>query len=177
MSISPRPWPIPRAPHEPRGAQLQLDYGEWLRRRRRINDAKPILGKALETFRRLGAGVDPAHGSGTARLRRDCASPAAAPGALGGLTAQRREIVILAGHGLTDGAVADRTFVSPRTVASHLYRSYPKLGSRHHQLHDLIDHAGAPQASAWRTPGAGDCSQVVDTAAAGPAVRIRLSVC
>ena len=29
-------WPFERA-------QLRLDYGEWLRRRRRINDAKPVL--------------------------------------------------------------------------------------------------------------------------------------
>ena len=29
-------WPFERA-------QLQLDYGEWLRRQRRINDAKPVL--------------------------------------------------------------------------------------------------------------------------------------
>jgi tetratricopeptide (TPR) repeat protein len=41
-------WPFERA-------QLRLDYAEWLRRRRRINDAKPMLAEALETFRRLGA--------------------------------------------------------------------------------------------------------------------------
>ena len=41
-------WPFERA-------QLRLDYAEWLRRRRRINDAKPVLTEALETFRRLGA--------------------------------------------------------------------------------------------------------------------------
>ena len=41
-------WPFERA-------QLRLDHGEWLRRRRRINDAKPVLTEALETFRRLGA--------------------------------------------------------------------------------------------------------------------------
>ena len=30
-------------------------------------------------------------------------------------------------------------FLSPRTVASHLYRSYPKLGvSGRHQLHNLV---------------------------------------
>ena len=64
-------WPFERA-------QLQLDYGEWLRRQRRINDAKPVLGAALETFRRLGAApVDPARGSRTARLRRDRADPPA----------------------------------------------------------------------------------------------------
>jgi hypothetical protein len=36
-------------------AQLRLDHAEGLRRRRRINDAKPVLTAALETFRRLGA--------------------------------------------------------------------------------------------------------------------------
>ena len=41
-------WPFERA-------QLRLDYAEWLRRRRRINDAKPVLTEALGTFRRLGA--------------------------------------------------------------------------------------------------------------------------
>ena len=56
-------WPFERA-------QLQLDYGEWLRRRRRINDAKPFLGEALEMFRRLGA----ARGPGA--RKRNCA-PAA----------------------------------------------------------------------------------------------------
>jgi hypothetical protein len=39
-----------------------------------------------------------------------------------------REIVILAGAGLTNSEIADRLFLSPRTVASHLYRSYPRLG-------------------------------------------------
>ena len=41
-------WPFERA-------QLQVDYAEWLRRRRRINDAKQLLGAALEAFRDLGA--------------------------------------------------------------------------------------------------------------------------
>ncbi|HEY4463018.1 MAG TPA: LuxR family transcriptional regulator, partial [Streptosporangiaceae bacterium] len=41
-------WPFERA-------QLRLDHAEWLRRRRRINDAKPVLREALGTFRRLGA--------------------------------------------------------------------------------------------------------------------------
>ena len=72
----------------------------------------------------------------------------AAPRALDKLTTQQREVVILAGRGLTNGEIADRLFLSPRTVASHLYRSYPKLGiAGRHQLRDLLDHAGAPQAS------------------------------
>jgi DNA-binding CsgD family transcriptional regulator len=75
-------------------------------------------------------------------------TPSAAAGALDELTAQQREIVILAGRGLTNGEIADRLFLSPHTVASHLHRSYPKLGiAGRHQLRDLIDHAGTPPAS------------------------------
>ena len=130
-------WPFERA-------QLQLDYGEWLRRQRRINDAKPVLGAAMETFGRLRAA--PWARRAESELRAcGVTAPAlpTAPGALDGLTAQQREIVILAGRGLTNGEIADRLFLSPRTVASHLYRSYPKLGiAGRRQLRDLIDHAG-----------------------------------
>jgi DNA-binding CsgD family transcriptional regulator len=128
-------WPFDRA-------QLRLDYGEWLRRQRRINDAKPVLGAALETFRRLGAAPWITRAEAEPRA---CGvapqAPSADGGALDGLTAQRREIVILAGRGLTNTEIADRLFLSPRTVASHLYRSFPKLGiAGRHQIRDLIDH-------------------------------------
>jgi DNA-binding CsgD family transcriptional regulator len=130
-------WPFERA-------QLQLDYGEWLRRQRRINQAKPVLAAALETFRRLGAA--PWARRTEAELRACGVTAQAAPtvpGALAELTPQQREIVILASQGLTNGEIADRLFLSPRTVASHLYRSYPKLGiAGRHQLRDLIDRAG-----------------------------------
>jgi DNA-binding CsgD family transcriptional regulator len=129
-------WPFERA-------QLQLDYGEWMRRQRRINDAKPVLGTAHETFRRLGAA------SWTQRAEaelRACGVTAAAvpapPDALAQLTPQQREIVILASRGLTNSEIADRLFLSPRTVASHLYHSYPRLGiAGRHQLRDLVDQA------------------------------------
>jgi DNA-binding CsgD family transcriptional regulator len=130
-------WPFERA-------QLQLDYGEWLRRQRRINDAKPVLAAALETFRRLGAA--PWTRRAEAELRACGVTAAAAPAApsvLAGLTAQQREIILLAGRGLTNAEIADRLFLSSRTVASHLYRSYPKLGiAGRHQLPDLIARAG-----------------------------------
>ena len=129
-------WPFERA-------QLRLDYGEWLRRQRRINDAKHALGAALETFRRLGAA--PWTERAEAELRA-CGviaqAPSSAAGGLDGLTAQQREIAVLAARGLTNGEIADRLFLSPRTVASHLYRSYPKLGiAGRHQLRDLIERA------------------------------------
>jgi DNA-binding CsgD family transcriptional regulator len=122
-------------------ARLQLDYGEWLRRQRRINDARPVLSAALDTFRRLGA--MPWSRRAEAELRATGVTVADAPagtGALDELTAQQREIVVLASRGLSNSEIADRLFLSPRTVESHLYRSYPKLGiAGRHQLRDLID--------------------------------------
>jgi DNA-binding CsgD family transcriptional regulator len=131
-------WPFERA-------QLRLDYGEWLRRQRRINDAKPVLAAALEVFRRLGA--DPRTQRAQGELRA-CGVAQQAPGTgstLAALTASQREIVILASRGLTNAEIADRLFLSPHTVASHLYRSYPKLGiAGRHQLRSLLDQAGEP---------------------------------
>jgi DNA-binding CsgD family transcriptional regulator len=67
---------------------------------------------------------------------------------LGQLTPQQRQIVRLASHGLTDREIGDRLFLSPRTVSSHLYRSYPKLGvASRHQLRDVIARASTPTAA------------------------------
>jgi DNA-binding CsgD family transcriptional regulator len=132
-------WPFERA-------QLRLDHAEWLRRRRRINDAKPILTEALSTFRRLGARAWAQRAQ--AELRACGVAVTGAPGerdALGELTPQQRQIVRLASDGLTNREIADRLFLSPRTVSSHLYRSYPKLGvAGRHQLRDVIARAGTP---------------------------------
>jgi DNA-binding CsgD family transcriptional regulator len=130
-------WPFERA-------QLRLDYAEWLRRCRRINDAKPVLTQALETFRRLGAWSWTQRTQ--AELRASGVTVTAAPGdfdALDALTPQQRQIVRLASEGLTNREIADRLFLSPRTVSSHLYRSFPKLGvADRHQLRDVIARSG-----------------------------------
>ncbi len=132
-------WPFERA-------QLRLDYAEWLRRRRRINDAKPVLTQALGTFRRLGARSWAQRAQ--AELRACGVAATGVPGkpdALEELTPQQRQIVRLASHGLTDREIGDRLFLSPRTVSSHLYRSYPKLGvASRHQLRDVIALASTP---------------------------------
>ena len=126
-------WPFERA-------QLRLDYAEWLRRRRHIKDAKPVLTEALGTFRRLRARSWAQRAE--AELRACGVAVAGAPGerdALGELTPQQRQIVRLASDGLTNREIGDRLFLSPRTVSSHLYRSFPKLGvADRHQLRDVI---------------------------------------
>ena len=132
-------WPFERA-------QLRLDHAEWLRRRRRINDAKPVLTEALGTFRRLGAR------SWEQRAQAELRACGVAvtggnsePDALGELTPQQRQIVRLASDGLSDREIGDRLFLSPRTVSSHLYRSYPKLGvASRHQLRDVIALTSTP---------------------------------
>jgi DNA-binding CsgD family transcriptional regulator len=126
-------WPFERA-------QLRLDHGEWLRRRRRINDAKPVLTQALETFRRLRA---PSWAQRAQAELRACgvavADPASERDAMSELTPQQRQIVRLASYGLTNREIGDRLFLSPRTVSTHLYRSYPKLGvAGRNQLRDVI---------------------------------------
>ncbi len=127
-------WPFERA-------QLQLDHGELLRRQRRISDARPFLSAAADTFTGLGARSWARRAE--AELRAcgvGAADPPATPEALADLTPQQREIVRLAGSGLTNREIADRLFLSPRTVSSHLYRSYPKLGvSGRHQLRSVIE--------------------------------------
>jgi DNA-binding NarL/FixJ family response regulator len=44
------------------------------------------------------------------------------------LTAQELQIAQLAGEGLSNREIGQKLFVSPRTVSTHLYRIYPKLG-------------------------------------------------
>src|SRR5258708_18137255 len=132
-------WPFERA-------QLRLDYAEWAPRRRRINDAKAVLTEALSTFQRLGARSWAQRAQAELRACGVAVTGAPVePDALGELTPQQRQIVRLASDGLTDREIADRLFLSPRTVSSHLYRSYPKLGvASRHQLRDVIARSSTP---------------------------------
>jgi DNA-binding CsgD family transcriptional regulator len=132
-------WPFERA-------QLRLDYAEWLRRRRRINDAKPMLTQALGTFQRLGARSWEQRAEAELRACGVAVTGAPQRDALRELTPQQRQIVRLASDGLTNREIGDRLFLSPRTVGSHLYRSFPKLGvADRHQLREVIDRADTGQ--------------------------------
>ena len=86
------------------------------------------------------------------------------PDALRELTPQQRQIVRLASEGLTNAQIGDRLFLSPRTVSSHLYRSYPKLGvADRHQLRDVIGRAST-------SATARDSAESVESAESEPEV-------
>ncbi|GAX49567.1 helix-turn-helix transcriptional regulator [Streptomyces olivochromogenes] len=126
-------------------AQVRLDYAEWLRRRRRAVEARPLLAAALEVFERLG--TRPWTDRTRAELRAAGVTPASAsassPDGLAELTPQQLQIARLAAAGLTNREIGERIFLSPRTVGFHLYRIFPKLGiTSRGQLRDALPEPG-----------------------------------
>lgn len=132
-------------------AQAQLEYGAWLRRRRRTTQARDHLATARETFARIGAwawtemaetelrAAGVAHRGPGSGLTGAGLTGAGLTGAVQ-LTAQERQIVQLAAEGLTNREIGKRLFLSPRTVSTHLYHAFPKLGvTSRAQLRDLVD--------------------------------------
>jgi DNA-binding NarL/FixJ family response regulator len=108
-------------------ARIRLAYAERLRREKSPSEARHQLADALDTFERLGAA--PWAARARAELRASGA-PAThpAPGPTAPLTPQEREIAALAAAGLTNKQIGERLYLSPRTVSSHLYHLFPKLG-------------------------------------------------
>jgi ATP/maltotriose-dependent transcriptional regulator MalT len=115
-------WPFQRA-------RIQLAYGQWLRRERRVADSRAVLRSARDTFDALGCAPwsDQARrelrASGERSRRRT-------PDARDTLTAQELQIAQLAAEGLSNREIGQRLFLSHRTISTHLYRVFPKLGIR-----------------------------------------------
>ncbi|WBB61218.1 AAA family ATPase [Streptomyces sp. WMMC500] len=104
-------------------ARWQLLYGERLRRDRATAEARVQLAAAHETFRSLGARPWLTRANTELRATGRAIGPGGAE-----LTPQQWEIATLAAEGLTNKQIGERLFLSPRTVANHLYQSFPKLG-------------------------------------------------
>jgi DNA-binding CsgD family transcriptional regulator len=109
-------------------ARVQLLYGERLRRSHAMRNSRPQLAAALETFERLGA--KPWAVRAASELRATGFTIARPPSDIEAvpLTPQEREIAMFAAAGLTNKQIAERLFMSHRTVGAHLYRIFPKLG-------------------------------------------------
>jgi DNA-binding CsgD family transcriptional regulator len=108
-------------------ARVQLAYGERLRRNREMVESRIQLNAALAIFERLGA--RPWVDRTTTELRATGQTkPHAGDNVLDRLTPQEFEIATLAASGLTNKQIAERLFLSHRTVGGHLHRAFPKLG-------------------------------------------------
>ncbi|MGW0767150.1 AAA family ATPase [Streptomyces sp. NPDC002676] len=125
-------WPFERA-------LAQLDFAEWLRRRRRAAEARPLLAASLEVFERLDA--RPWRERATAELRAAGVTVAdsTAPEAVAELTPQELQIAQLAAEGLTNRDIGARLYLSPRTIGFHLHKIFRKLGiTGRAQLRDVL---------------------------------------
>lgn len=118
--------------------RLQLAFGVWLRRQRRAAESRGPLRTAAETFDALGAtpwlerARQELRASGDAWRQTD-------DRLVDQLTPQELQIAQLAASGLTNREIAGQLFLSHRTVSTHLYHVYPKLGvTSRAQLRDAL---------------------------------------
>ncbi|MEV7802191.1 LuxR family transcriptional regulator [Microbispora sp. NPDC088329] len=106
--------------------RAHLAYGERLRRQGLNRDAREQLATARSRFQELGARSWEARAAAELRATGMTRSARGTAGAI--LTPQELEVARLAAAGLSNPQIASRLFLSPRTVSSHLYRVFPKLG-------------------------------------------------
>jgi DNA-binding CsgD family transcriptional regulator len=98
-------------------AELRLVEGQR-------EDAGPLLAEAIAIAEVLGAA--PLHAAAALHSGSE-GKPGGTAGFPAGLTQREVEVLQLVAEGLTDGAVAQRLFISPRTVSQHLRSIYGKL--------------------------------------------------
>ncbi|WP_418960876.1 LuxR C-terminal-related transcriptional regulator [Streptomyces tritici] len=122
-------------------ARTLLAYGKWLRRRRRLVEARGPLSDALVTFERAAAGVWADQARAELRATGGAVGRRTAPGAAGELTPQQQRIAGLVAAGATNHEIADRLSLSPRTVDHHLRNVFARLGVRSRvELSGLLAH-------------------------------------
>jgi DNA-binding CsgD family transcriptional regulator/tetratricopeptide (TPR) repeat protein len=108
-------------------ARLRLAHGERLRRSRRSSESRASLRSARDAFDALGAqpwgerARQELRASGETSRRRTAE-------ARDELTPQELQIAQLAASGLTNREIGQMLYLSHRTISSHLYRTFPKLG-------------------------------------------------
>ncbi|HKP88401.1 MAG TPA: AAA family ATPase [Thermoleophilaceae bacterium] len=108
-------------------ARARLLYGEWLRRESRRVDAREQLRVAHEQF--LSIGME----AFAERTRRELVATGGTVRkrtveARDDLTAQERQVALLARDGLSNVDIGARLFLSRHTVAYHLRKVFSKLG-------------------------------------------------
>jgi ATP/maltotriose-dependent transcriptional regulator MalT len=104
-------WPLYRA-------RLLLQYGTWLRRRRKVAQARQPLRAARDSLVALGA--TPWVERARQELRASRETQHSGPGAWMQLTEQELQIAHMGAQGLTNREIGQRLYISPRTVGAHL---------------------------------------------------------
>jgi DNA-binding CsgD family transcriptional regulator len=110
-------------------ARTQLCFGEHLRRRRRRREARLQLVDAWETFTQLGAATwaqRAAHELEATGIE----APGAAVRKSQLLTPQELQVALAVAGGATNREVADKLYLSQKTVEFHLSAIYRRLGIR-----------------------------------------------
>jgi DNA-binding CsgD family transcriptional regulator len=108
-------------------ARVQLAYGRWLRRDYRRLDAREQLRRARTTFDKLGNAPFAEQARDELRAAGE-ASPGPTNARWDELTPQELQIAKLVADGMTNKEIGETMFLSHRTIATHLYRIFPKLG-------------------------------------------------
>ena len=120
-------------------ARTLYSYGRWLRRQRRTVDARTPLRSSIALFDTLGATRWAGRARDELRATGESVGRRRLPDARERLTAQELQIALLAAKGLSNREIAERLFVSHRTIGSHLYHIFPKLGiTARIQLRDAL---------------------------------------
>lgn len=107
-------------------ARISLAHGRWLRRNKELRRARVALTRAVRLFEDLGTrpwAERASHELSAAGVSTDDAADR-----LARLTAQELRIAELAASGLSNKQIGAQLYLSPRTVGTHLYRVFPKLG-------------------------------------------------
>lgn len=125
----------------------RLDVVDELRRCGAVRAAARVARATAVEARRLGRrGTARSAEEREQRCLAECEGPAPPPdqAVLGGLGPRQREVVLLAGRGLSNQEVADRLGLSVRTIENHLHRAYAVLGvDGRRGLVTLLDPDGA----------------------------------
>jgi ATP/maltotriose-dependent transcriptional regulator MalT len=111
----------------PELARAHLLHGEWLRRENRRRDARAQLRTAYELFTTIGMNAF------AERTRRELAATGEhvhrrTAETRDDLTAQERQVALLARDGMSNIEIGAQLFLSQHTVAYHLRKVFSKLG-------------------------------------------------
>jgi DNA-binding NarL/FixJ family response regulator len=94
-----------------------------------VANARAQLDEAVwETALAEGRAMPPEQATEYALSEEGPAPPASSPKERAGLSEREVEVLRLVAEGLTDAQVAQRLYLSPRTVGQHLRSIYRKLG-------------------------------------------------